>query len=130
MAESLTITLPGAPRTKKNSANIQMAGKRKIVKPSEAWLAWRDRVQAWLWKQPLVFRRSFPLPTADYNIAAIFYRDALRGDAVGYYQGVADVLEDVGILTNDEQLVQWDGSRLSIDRDLPRVELTLTPIGE
>ena len=122
----IALTLPGAPRTKKNSANIMMAGTKKIVKPSEAWLAWRDSVQRWFLQQPASFRRPYPLPVADYNIAAHFYRDAARGDSTGYYQGVADVLQELNIITNDVQLVQWDGSRLFVDKRNPRVELTLT----
>lgn len=122
--------LPGAPRTKKNSANILMAGKRKIVKPSEAWLAWRDDVRRWYLQQPAAFRRPFPLPVAHYNIAALFYRDANRGDSTGYYQGVADVLQELKIITNDVQLVQWDGSRLYVDKANPRVEITLTEVTE
>ncbi len=103
-----------------------MAGKKKIVKPSPAWLEWRDHLRSWYLKQPAAFRRPFPLPIANYNIAAHFYRDAARGDSTGYYQGVADVLQELNIITNDVQLVQWDGSRLFVDKRNPRVELTLT----
>jgi len=125
---AVSIVLPGAPRTKKNSANILMAGKKKVVKPSPAWLAWRNDVRSWYLKQPVAFRRPFPLPVAEYNIAALFYRDAKRGDSTGYYQGVADVLQELNIITDDVQLVQWDGSRLYIDKANPRVEITLTKV--
>ena len=60
------------------------------------------------------------------NCAALFYRDALRGDAVGFYQGLADVLEKAGIVENDKFIVSWDGSRLRKDAARPRVELVLT----
>ena len=62
-----------------------------------------------------------------HNIAAVFYRDANRGDAVGYYQGLADLLEKFGIVSNDKWLVSWDGSRLRKDKLNPRVEVELTP---
>jgi hypothetical protein len=65
---------------------------------------------------------------APYNCAAIFYRDANRGDAVGYYQGLADVLEKAQVITNDKFITQWDGSRLLVDRENPRVELVLTEV--
>jgi hypothetical protein len=32
----------------------------------------------------------------------------------------------LGLILDDKQIVSWDGSRLLIDRDRPRVELTLT----
>ena len=121
--------LPGPPRTKKNSANIQMAGTRKIVKPSEAWLAWRDNVQAWWLKGArLEARRAAPLPlTVPLNCAALFFRDRRAGDSTGYYQGLADVLQELGVVRDDVLIEQWDGSRLRVDRLNPRVELVLTP---
>lgn len=62
------------------------------------------------------------------NCAAIFYRDANRGDAVGYYQWLADALESAGVLSNDKWIVQWDGSRLAKDAKRPRIEVTLTAL--
>ena len=62
---------------------------------------------------------------ASVSCSAIFYRDADRGDLVGYMQGLADLLEKRGILKNDRQIVSWDGSRLALDRDNPRVEVLL-----
>lgn len=59
------------------------------------------------------------------NCAAIFYRDALRGDAVGYYQGLADALKSAGVLSDDKWIVQWDGSRLAKNTKRPRIEVTL-----
>jgi hypothetical protein len=59
------------------------------------------------------------------NCRAIFYRDAERGDAVGYYQALADALEEAGIVKNDRLIVSWDGSRLSKDAANPRIEVVL-----
>jgi hypothetical protein len=63
------------------------------------------------------------------NCAALFYRDADRGDAVGFYQGLADLLEKGGVVSNDKWIVTWDGARLCKDASRPRVELTLTKVG-
>jgi hypothetical protein len=125
-ATPVTLTLPGAPRTKKTSQRIWRVGKRKVVIPSDAWMAWRDSVRAHAitgrWPK---YGLSVPL-----NCCAHFYRDAKRGDAVGYYQGLADVLEEIGVVADDRWITQWDGSRLFVDRENPRVQLVLTPIGE
>lgn len=72
-------------------------------------------------------------PTAGWlwsclNCAAIFYRDANRGDAVGYYQGLADALESAGVLSDDKWIMQWDGTRLAKDAKRPRIEVTLTAL--
>lgn len=115
-------TLPGPPRTKKNSGTILNVGKRRIIRPSEAWITWRDQVRAYTIAKP-AFTLGLTLPL---NCAAIFYRDRETGDATGYYQGLADILEECGIVENDKHLVSWDGSRLKKDKHHPRVEVTLT----
>src|SRR3990167_9800113 len=61
-----------------------------------------------------VFGPWHPL-TESVNCRALFYRDANRGDFIGYAQGLADLLEKRGVLTNDVCLVSWDGSRLLVD---------------
>lgn len=120
--DSLTLTLYGAPRTKKTSNQILKIGKRLKVVPSKVWLAWRDKVLASGDMKPWMRLKDQP-----YNCAAIFYRDADRGDAIGYMTGLADVLEEAGVVSNDRLLVSWDGTRLRVDRKNPRVELFISP---
>ena len=127
MTAPITITLYGAPRTKKNSSQFAPKGNtgRPLIFPSPAWRKWLSAVKKNHGKTSLV-----TLPDVPYNCAALFYRDRLAGDAVGYYQGLADLLEEWGLLSNDKLITQWDGSRMLIDREFPRVELTLTPVSE
>ena len=126
----VSLTIPGPPRTKKTSNTIWKVGNRKVVKPSQAWIDWRDQVWVWWRSQSAMLGVQVlnALGGHDLNCAALFYRDARRGDATGYYQGLADALEDVGIIDNDKHLTQWDGSRLLVDRENPRVEVVLTPL--
>jgi hypothetical protein len=60
-----------------------------------------------------------------FNCAALFWRDADRGDAVGYYQGLADLLAEWGVIADDRQIVSWNGSELLKDAASPRVYITL-----
>lgn len=119
----LRLTIPGPPRTKKN--NLRRAWSRKkqqvVTLPSLQWERWRDAVQDAIPDPPA--RIAAPV-----NCAAVFYRDARRGDAVGFYQGLADVLEAIGVVVNDRYIVAWDGSRLDCDPANPRVEVTLTSV--
>lgn len=81
--------------------------------------------------RPLVFERRHLLPipkTVKLNCRALFFRDANAGDAVGYYQGLADVLQEAGILQDDVSIVSWDGTRLTKDANDPRVELVLEEV--
>jgi hypothetical protein len=59
------------------------------------------------------------------NCRAVFYRDADRGDLIGYCQGLADLLEERGVLADDKWIRGWDGSWLAVDRERPRVEVEL-----
>lgn len=120
----LRLTIPGIPRTKKNSQRVVPRGRRHIPLPSKAWADWAadaaPKIEAWAQRMKLA-PLAYPV-----NCAAVFYRDALRGDAVGFYQGLADLLEKAGIVEDDKWIVSWDGSRLRKDASRPRVELVLT----
>ena len=129
MSASVQLVFPGAPRTKKNSGDFWMVGTKKVLRPSPYWMAWRDGVKKWWLELPAVARRQrITDTTLTINCTAFFYRDARRGDAVGYYQGLADVLQELEIIPDDKQIVSWDGSRLFVDSARPRVELWLTPV--
>ncbi len=127
MTAAVSFVLFGAPRTKKNSSSIVRAGGRPRIIPSSAYTAWDKLAQSQLaifrastdWKLPLQCR---------LNCKALFLRDAERGDAVGYYQALADTLEAGGIVVNDSQIVSWDGSRMLKDADKPRTIVVLEPI--
>ncbi len=74
--------------------------------------------------------------TGPVSIEATFYRDALRGDAAGYYQALADLIQEphgkrggLGIILDDKQIQHWDGTRLDKDKGNPRIEVTVHIIG-
>jgi hypothetical protein len=130
--KTFRLVLPGIPRTKKTSNRTFEIGRRcracyrglrTVVMPSEAWEVWCKTLA------PLI-RSALPLrwqPIAyPVNCAALFYRDALRGDSHGFYQGLADVLQHAGLVADDKWIVSWDGSRLLKDTSRPRVELVIT----
>lgn len=94
------------------------------MQPSEAWETWckdlapilRLDMQA-VAAEPIGF---------EVNCAAKFYRDAERGDLVGFMQGLADLLQHGGVVADDKWITSWDGSQLLKDARNPRVELVLT----
>ena len=130
--ESISFVLPVTPRTKKNHGSVIKRGERKFHIPSEPYRemealikseAGLAMVRLERWVAGAWLGLAQPL-----NCAAIFYRDALRGDAVGYYQGLADALEAAGVVADDKWITQWDGSRLEKDAKRSRIEVTLTAI--
>jgi len=133
--ESITFVLPVTPRTKKNHGSVIKRGTRKFHIPSEPYRVMEAAIVAWANDVPgnlligCVVRCGCELELAQpLNCAAIFYRDADRGDAVGYYQGLADALEAAGVVADDKWIKQWDGSRLAKDAERSRIEVTLTAI--
>ena len=134
--ESISFVLPVTPRTKKNSREHATVRGRTVPLPSKVYRKMADQIRIWALTSSALdpLRMAGPWGYATLflaqplNCTAIFYRDALRGDAVGYYQGLADALEAAGIVADDKWITQWDGARLSKDADRSRIEVTLTAI--
>jgi hypothetical protein len=136
----LRLVIWGAPRTKKTSnqgvrtgrvcpACKLRAGPIRVF-PSKAWREWVKKARVTVGERghDLVSCRPGPLPDRPYRCSAIFYRDADRGDMIGFAQGLADFLEQRKVISNDKWIRSWDGSRLDVDRARPRVELTIEAI--
>lgn len=88
-----------------------------VVLPAKEW-RW------WVQNAPIL--GCFSVIREAVNCRALFYlTPRQRGDAVGYYQGLADLLEKRRVVENDRLIVSWDGSRLLVDAAKPRVEVVL-----
>lgn len=136
---SFYFTIAGPPRTKKTHNRIVRVGRFVKILPSEQYEHWfADAMkQAPLIRRHLEDLHALSLPlTGKIHIAAKFYRDAARGDLLGYAQGLADYLQEprmsrdgkvsrdgAGIILNDSQIVSWDGTRLLVDAGNPRIEV-------
>jgi hypothetical protein len=123
----LTIVIPSPPRTKKNSSRIvgTRRGNPRLL-PSEAFAAWNAVAQMEL-AQVRMKETGLPF-RGPVNLRALFFRHADVGDAVGFYQSLADALQEGRIVENDRQVRQWDGSRLLKDAVNPRIILTVEPL--
>jgi Holliday junction resolvase RusA-like endonuclease len=49
-----------------------------------------------------------------------------KADLTGLNQGLFDVLQDAGVITNDWQFRTSDGTRIVFGDEHPRVEITIT----
>lgn len=125
------LVLPGAPRTKKTHnrtfdigprCGVCKRGKRTVVMPSEQWTEWRDFIVP---KIKAALPASWLPISTPVNCEARFYRERDIGDSQGLYQGLADVLQESGVVADDKWIKAWDSSRLLVDRSSPRVELVL-----
>jgi hypothetical protein len=156
LAPRWELRITGTPRTKKNSRRADRRGRIRLPsRPWEKWVrsCWVQMIHSdepwpahwqtigWLHmpaKELPALIDEKQRDSADgrgredrpaklrLNCCASIYRDADRGDANGFYQGIADLLEKLKVISNDRMIVSWHGSELYKDAALPRVELTLT----
>lgn len=137
----IAFTLFVVPRTKKTSNRLVSFGRpcyacrkkpfQKVL-PSEAFEQMERECQQ---MAPIIRSKlesaGVPLPIAGaVSVRARFYRDAERGDCHGFYQALADVLQEIGIIADDKQIHDWDGTRLYKDPAKPRIEVELTVLQE
>lgn len=127
MISGFQFVVYGTIRTKKNHPRRLRRGTRTYTVPSEAHEHWEMNAMRSL---PEIRRRAAALGIglpigADVNCAALIYRHADVGDAVGFYESIADWMQGAGIVKNDVQVRSWDGTRLMKDAERPRVEITL-----
>lgn len=121
--------LPGTPRTKKTHNRIVKVRGRTLIIPSASHDSWLKAVLPHLKAQLMRIRSTDPAAcpvTVPVNCCALIYREKAIGDAVGYFQAIADALEHAGAVENDRLIVSWDGSRLLKDAANPRVEVELS----
>lgn len=124
----MKIVIPGEPRTKKNSQQILVnkATGRPFIMPSKEAKAYSKlfAVYAPKLKEPI----SEPV-----NIQCLYFRSTKRRvDLINLLEMTADCLVECGIISDDNRNVMYsvDGSRVFLDRESPRVEITIEPVTE
>jgi Holliday junction resolvase RusA-like endonuclease len=123
----MTITLPGEPRTKKNSQRIVMAGGRPVVLPSKQYKEYRE---CCLWRIPGWQKTRINYPV---NVQCEYYIGTARKvDMVNLMEETLDILVDAGVLADDNSriVVSHDGSRVMLDRENPRAVITITRMSQ
>ena len=125
----MTFVIFGRPVTKKNSPRILRNKKtgKSFVAPSAASKRWqRDAaIEMLRTRRRAGWTKAYDVPI---NLKALIYRDRDVGDLDNYIAAICDALEKASIVTNDNLVLAHDGSRLLIDRERPRVEITITPL--
>lgn len=125
---TLTFEILGVPRTKKNSLRRIRRGVRTFTVSSEAHRGWEQYAILQLRQQLHRYRGRTFHEGQRWNMKAIVYRDRDVGDLLNYLAAISDVLENAAAVADDKQIIAVDGSRLSLDRARPRVEIELTEV--
>lgn len=108
--------LPGSIRSKKNSKRVVMAGRRRMVLPSKAYMAWEKqaRAEAMVQHPPHACIAEGPV-----EVKVTAYIKGQMPDLSGVLESVGDALEGLA-WGDDRQIVSWDGSRVYRDVKNPR----------
>lgn len=125
----IRITIPGNPRTKKNSQQILTNKKtgRAFIMPSKAYKAYEKEAEAAI---PKDVRKAI-----DYRVTVrcLYYMHTLRAvDLSNLLEATDDILTHCGVLADDNcrVIASHDGSRVLYDKLNPRVEVYITPFDE
>lgn len=156
---SIRIVVLGPPRTKKTSNNIinipyfdKKTGKKRMmnkIMPSEAYQKWFEKAMGMVPDIKAFARREgieLPFKGAVWVKATFYLENAIQGDLTGYMQALGDWLQErqvdfkknppklkrdgAGVITDDKMIASWDGSRVQIDRQDPRIEIEIRPYQE
>ena len=116
------------PRTKKNSMNVYINPKtgKPIVRQSTAYRAYEEECGWQLFPRP---RKPISCPVM---VKEIFYMDTRRKvDLSNLIAAMDDILVKFRILEDDNCriVIGHDGSRVRFDKDNPRIEITITEVG-
>jgi len=122
----------------KRARQVVMIGKRPSIGLTPRAKLWAETATATL-KTQWPFRQPIPKHVLVTAQVVSYLPDSRPIDASNLYQGPEDVLQacrkgckpdcklHAGILSDDSQVENHDGSARLIDRDFPRVEITLRP---
>lgn len=121
-ADSMKITIPLPPVTKKNHGRLVMAGGKPRLLPSAQFERYQEAAGWYL--EPLGI-------DGPVNVACRFYMPTRRiVDLVGLLQAVDDVLVHYGVLKDDNSRIvaSHDGSQVLLDKEHPRTEIEITGV--
>lgn len=123
----MTITLTGAPRTKKNSQRIVRRGRYSSILPSAAYIEYAGDCGVQLLAQHVTNTGI------DYavNVACVYYMPTRRKvDLTNLNEAIHDILVANYVLMDDNRdiIASTNGSMVLYDKANPRVEITITPV--
>jgi len=117
----IKFTIPGAPRTKKNSMRIVRRGSKVIPIPSKAFEEYQDMAGIYI---PF----KWQLMDKPMNVKCTYYMDTHgKVDLLNLLGATCDILTHYGVIRDDNSniVVSHDGSRVLYDKQNPRVEVEI-----
>jgi Holliday junction resolvase RusA-like endonuclease len=119
----IELTIYGQSITKKNSQQIIMAGKRPCIIQSKAYRQYAKVAK----EQIALLGLSKPI-YEPIEVKCLYYLATKRTpDLCNLMAATHDILQDAGVILDDELIKSVDGSRImEPDKSNPRVEIKIT----
>lgn len=126
MAILYEAVIPLNPRTKKNTQQIVINKKtgRPFIMQNSKYKEY-EKNAGWFLK-----KISEPI-SVPVNVKCVFYRETrIRCDLTNLLEAIDDILVSYGVLSDDNFTViaSHDGSRVYIDKENPRTEITIETV--
>lgn len=104
--------LEGRVGIKKNSKQLSSRNGRIFVRSSENYKIWERTATLHLLQSKIKTQYSLPI-TDPINLSCKFHfpNHQSEPDLSNLYQGIEDILQDIGIIENDKLVYSHDGSR-------------------
>lgn len=124
--QEVKLVLPGRPVTKKTHNEVwrnKRTGRLKLA-PSGQFRRYQEQC-LWHIKQ----NYTGPWRLQKVNLCANYYLPNQRSwpDLVGLLQATCDILEAADVITDDQEVISFDGSGImGVDKTNPRAEIRLT----
>ena len=124
----IKIILPFAPRTKKNNSRVVKIGNYTKILPSKNYVDLEKKCLKFLainWHKSII--------THPIGLECHFYKDKdYKADLVGYLQAIQDILVKAEVIADDNHKIveNTDGSRVSVDRENPRIEIYIKELSD
>jgi Holliday junction resolvase RusA-like endonuclease len=114
------LIIPGQPATKKNSQMARCVNGKPVVLQSKAYRTY----------EKMAFKALLACPRAEFAgpvVVTVHYwlKDKRRPDLNNLMAATADILEKAGVISDDREIVSWDGSRIMGTSPNPRAEITI-----
>lgn len=124
MRKVFECVIPGQPVVKKNNQKVVFKHGRSFKIDTVAYRTWHALAakELTLWSRP-----STPISYPVILQIEFFMRSRRRIDISNLYEGIQDVLVEMGVLMDDSCIVVigHDGSRVYYDPENPRMRITI-----
>ncbi len=129
----IELTIWGQTPPKKSGMKIIVNKKtgRPMIIQKETYTTWAKDAVTQIKNHLMDTHGTLPYWTSPVRVKAVIYRHTKRkADLINVLQSICDVLEEAGVILNDFQVKDLDGSRLYLgtpkDRARAEVEISLT----